>query len=65
MGMKNLEGYLMPGKIGRPLKPDKRISTSLSLDPEVIAIIDRERGEESRSSWLNDLILDRFGGENI
>lgn len=43
-----------------PLKPNKKVNTSLSLDPEVIDIIDRERGDVSRSEWVNDLILKVF-----
>jgi len=45
-----------------PLKPDKNISTSLSLSPEVIGIIDRERGQKSRSSFVNCWLISTFGG---
>ncbi len=47
----------------RAINPNKKINTSLSFDLEVIAIIDRERGIDSRSGWLNDLILEMFEGE--
>jgi len=43
-----------------PLKPNKKVNTSLSLDPAIIDIIDRERGDISRSVWVNDLILELF-----
>jgi hypothetical protein len=48
--------------MARAIKFDKKINTSLAFDPKVIAIIDRERCGDSRSGWLNDLILEMFGG---
>jgi hypothetical protein len=44
----------------RAIKPVKKINTAFTLDPQVIEIIDRERGDVSRSEWVNDLILDVF-----
>jgi len=43
--------------MARAIKPDKKINTGFTLDPAVIQIIDRERGDISRSEWVNDLIL--------
>jgi hypothetical protein len=47
-----------------PLKLDKNVSTSLSLSPEAIGIIDRERGQQSRSSFVNSWLISAFGGGN-
>jgi hypothetical protein len=44
----------------RAIKPDKKVSASMSLDPEVIDIIDRERRDMPRSTWVNDLILELY-----
>ncbi len=44
----------------RAINPGKKITTSVSLDPEVLSIIDRERGDMPRSTWVNDLILETF-----
>jgi hypothetical protein len=43
-----------------PIKPDKNVGTAMSLDPEVIQIIDRERRDMPRSTWVNDLILEVY-----
>jgi hypothetical protein len=47
---------------GRAIKPDKKIGTALTLSRETIEIIDRERGQCSRSSFIDNWILSVFGG---
>jgi hypothetical protein len=49
---------------GRTINPDKKIGTALTLSRETIEIIDRERGQSSRSSFIDNWILSAFGGEN-
>lgn len=44
---------------GNRVKADKKISTSLALEPKAIEIIDTYRGKKSRSSFINDMILER------
>jgi len=34
----------------------KKVSTSFSLDPSSIATLDRKRGKEPRSSFVNNLL---------
>lgn len=46
-----------------PIKHTKKVNTSLALDPKTIDIIDRERGDSSRSGWVNDLVLVIFDGD--
>jgi hypothetical protein len=47
---------------GRAVKPDKNISTSLALSPDVLGIVDGNRGQCSRSKFINDLVLKVFSG---
>jgi hypothetical protein len=42
---------------GRTINPDKKIGTALTLSRETIEIIDRERGQSSRSSFVDNWIL--------
>jgi hypothetical protein len=46
---------------GRSINPDKKIGTALTLSRETIEIIDRERGQCSRSSFVDSWILSSFG----
>jgi hypothetical protein len=41
---------------GTQINPDEKISTSVVLDPESIKIIDMDRGQQSRSAFINELI---------
>jgi hypothetical protein len=48
----------MPGK---PLVIEKKINTSFTLSPKAIEIIDEDRGYESRSSFVDRLVLASHG----
>lgn len=47
----------------RQLIADKKISTSLSLSPEAIKIIDAQRGQLSRSAFVDDWLICAFAGK--
>jgi|GEM_PF-2512594 hypothetical protein len=46
---------------GRKIKQDKNIGTSIALSPKALGIVDENRGQQSRSRWINDLILTVYG----
>lgn len=48
---------------GNRIKSDKKVSTSIALDPKVIEIIDTSRGQRSRSAYINEMVLERAGVE--
>lgn len=48
---------------GRSIKPDKKIGTALTLSRETIEIIDRERRQFSRSSFVDNWILSAFSSD--
>jgi hypothetical protein len=48
---------------GNRVNPNKKINTAMSLDPVAIELVDSKRGQKSRSSWVNDLIL-TYGRDN-
>ena len=47
----------------RQLVAEKKISTSLSLSPEALRIIDDQRGQLSRSAFVDDWLICAFGGK--
>jgi hypothetical protein len=40
---------------------DKKITTGLSLNPSTIKIIDENRGQTSRSVFIDELIVEKYG----
>jgi hypothetical protein len=46
----------------RQLVGDKKISTSLSLSKEALRIIDDQRGQLSRSAFVDEWLICAFGG---
>lgn len=48
---------------GNRIKNDKKISTSIALDPKAIKLIDASRGQRSRSAYINDIVLENGGVE--
>jgi hypothetical protein len=47
----------------RQFVADKRISTSLSLSKKTFRIIDAQRGQLSRSAFVDDWLISAFGGK--
>jgi hypothetical protein len=47
--------------MGRKIIPNKKINTSLALEPKAIEIIDASRGQKSRSAYINEMVLERAG----
>jgi hypothetical protein len=49
--------------MGRKTIPvsDKKITTCLSLNTSTIKIIDENRGQTSRSVFIDDLIVEKYG----
>jgi len=47
----------------RQLVAEKKISTSLSLSKEALRIIDDQRGQLSRSAFVDDWLICAFGGK--
>lgn len=45
---------------GRAIKLDKKLNLAFTLDPKAVELIDSNRGKQSRSSFLNDLILETY-----
>lgn len=43
---------------GRQIKLDKKVNVAFTLDPKAVELIDSNRGKQSRSGFLNDLILE-------
>jgi hypothetical protein len=41
---------------GRKITLDRKVSTSVSLELEVIQLMDNKRGQESRSSFINRVV---------
>lgn len=46
---------------GRAIKFDKKLNVAFTLDPKAVELIDRNRGNQSRSGFVNDLILTTWG----
>lgn len=46
---------------GRAIKLDKKLNLAFTLDPKAVKIIDRHRGKQSRSGFVNDIILEAYG----
>ena len=44
---------------GNKIKADKKVSTSVALSPLSLTIMDYEREQESRSSYIDRMILKR------
>lgn len=45
---------------GTKVNLNKKVSTSVALDPEVISLMDSKRGQQSRSAWINALVLTMY-----
>jgi hypothetical protein len=43
---------------GRAIKLDKKLNLAFTLDPKAVKLIDQNRGKQSRSGFLNNLILE-------
>jgi hypothetical protein len=47
--------------MGRKIVLDKKIGTSVALSSKAISIMDKERGQNSRSSYIEKLVIERSG----
>ena len=47
----------------RQLVAEKKVSTSLSLSKKALRIIDAQRGQLSRSAFVDDWLISAFGGD--
>ena len=47
------------------IKADKKVSTSVALSPLALTIMDYERGQESRSSYIDRMILKRAKASGV
>ncbi len=50
--------------MSRQLLAEKKISTSLSLSKKALRIIDDQRGQLSRSAFVDDWLICAFGGDS-
>jgi len=47
--------------MGRKIVSDKKVCTGLTLNPSTIKTIDENRGHKSRSSFVDELIVEKYG----
>ena len=47
--------------MGRKIVSDKKVCTGLTLNPSTIEVIDENRGQTSRSAFVDELIVEKYG----
>ena len=47
--------------MGRKIVSGKKVCTGLTLNPSTIRIIDENRGQTSRSAFVDELIVEKYG----
>jgi hypothetical protein len=46
--------------MGRKIVSDKKVCTGLTLNPSTIKVIDENRGQTSRSAFVDELIVEKY-----